>query len=143
MPLKSPSKRKPTGRKRLVSPKLGRPSKYQPQYGDQLIEHMRQGFSFESFGAIIGSHRDTLYEWAKVHEPFSDAKKRAVGEGLLFYEKVGLAGMTGKLKGFNPAAWIFSMKNRFQWQDRVEIEQYSTERHIIVTDDGKQESFEI
>lgn len=95
----------------------GRPSKYRPEYCDQLIGHMKHGLSFESFGAVIGVNRDTLYEWARVHQDFSDAKKRGTDETLLFWEKMGMAGMTGKIKGFNSTVWIFSMKNRFGWRD--------------------------
>lgn len=79
---------------------------------------MKEGLSFESFAAIAKVHKDTLYEWLKVHPEFVEAKAEAWAENLLFYEKVGRAGMTGKLDGFNVTAWIFSMKNRHGWRDR-------------------------
>lgn len=56
-------------------PKRGAPSKYDWRYDARLTEHMARGFSFESFGAEVGCHRDTLYEWVKRHPTFSDAKK--------------------------------------------------------------------
>jgi hypothetical protein len=34
---------------------------------------------------------------------------------------MGIAGSSGKLKGFQTGAWIFNMKNRFSWRDRQEI----------------------
>ena len=90
----------------------GQPTKYKEEYCEKLIQHMKHGYSFESFAATIDVHRDTLYEWCKVHESFSDAKKIAKDKSLLFFEQVGIAGMTGKLKGFNVAAWIYTLKNR-------------------------------
>lgn len=63
-----------------------------------LIEHRKQGGSFESFSAKIGTHRETLYAWAQVHEDFSDAKKTALEASLEFYEALSLRGMSGQLK---------------------------------------------
>lgn len=58
-----------------------------------LINHMAQGFSFESFAATIDCHRDTLYEWRNVHEEFSDAYKRGNEKRLLLLESIGNKGM--------------------------------------------------
>ena len=101
---------------------MGRPSDYKPEFCEELIAHMTKGYSFESFAAVIGVHRDTLYEWVKRHVEFSDAKKRARDAALYWWEKVGEAGLTGQLKGFNAAVWIFSMKNRFKWTDEKSAE---------------------
>ena len=97
--------------------KGGRPSKYRPEYCSQLIIHMAKGLSFESFGAAVGVNQDTLHEWAKVHTPFSEAKKEAWSQNLLFWEEIGIKGMTGKIPGFNATIWIFNLKNRFKWRD--------------------------
>lgn len=104
----------------------GRPSLYKPEYCELLVEHMAQGFSFESFAAIVDTHRDTLYEWCKVHESFSDAKKRGRDKSLIWWEKVGMIGMGipskngPQLKNFSSAMWIFTMKNRHGYSDKVE-----------------------
>lgn len=100
---------------------VGRPSSYEPKYCAMLEDHMGSGMSFESFSAKIGVHRDTLYEWVKVHPEFSDAKKKAHEKCLYFYEAAGVAGMMGKIKNFNTAAWCFNMKNRFKWKDKHEL----------------------
>lgn len=93
-------------------------SKYKPEYCEMLVKHMSDGLSFESFAAVAKVNRDTLYEWLKVHDSFAKAKADGFSENLLFYEKIGRAGMTGKLPGFNITAWIFNMKNRHGWRDR-------------------------
>ena len=100
--------------------KVGRPTLYDPDYCDQLLEHMAQGYSFESFAGKIGTHRDTLYDWCDRHEEFLDARKTGQAVALYFYEKIGIAGTLGKLPGFNASMWCFQMKNRFNWTDRRE-----------------------
>lgn len=100
---------------------LGRPSKYDEKYCEMLVDHMAEGYSFESFAAVIDVNRDTLYEWAKVHPVFSDAKKRGFDQSLFVWEKFGIAGLWGsKDSSFNAAVWIFNMKNRHNWKDKVE-----------------------
>lgn len=102
--------------------KVGRPSKYKPEYCEGVLAHMSKGFSFESYAAVIGVNRDTLFEWTHAHAEFSDYTKRGQDASRYFYEKIGLMGMTGKMPGFNASSWIFSMKNRFGWRDKANIE---------------------
>lgn len=101
----------------------GRPSKYRKEYCELLVSHMEGGLSFESFAAEVGVIPDTLYEWVKKHPEFSDAKKRGWALSQLFWEKIGIAGATGRIRGFNAASWIFNMKNRFKWRDLQPEEQ--------------------
>ena len=102
--------------------KRGQPSLYKPEYCSQLIAHMASGLSFESFAAVIKVNQDTIHEWAKVHPDFSEAKKEAWGQNMLFWERIGLTGMIGKVPGFNSTLWIFNMKNRFKWRDVAPVE---------------------
>ena len=109
---------------------FGRPTKYKQEYCDMLIKHLEQGLSFDSFGAVANVTRDTLYKWLKKYDDFSDTKKKADLKCLLFWEKLGLIGTTGKrdsqgnkiLPEFNVVSWIFNMKNRFGWRDKRDIE---------------------
>jgi hypothetical protein len=103
---------------------MGRPSKYKKEYCEMLIEHMSTGLSFESFAGIVRVNRDTVHEWAKVHQDFSEAKKIGMSLALLKWEKIGMEGMYmgSKDNPFNPTVWIFSMKNKFNWSDRKEVE---------------------
>lgn len=128
---------------------VGAPSKYKPEYCNDLLDHMENGGSIESFGAYLARkygrksmvHKDTIYEWAKVHEEFSDAKRLGESLSLLWFEELGAAGMRGQLKvlvkeltlpdgtvvqeydkaNFGQAAWVFSMKNRHGWRDKKEL----------------------
>lgn len=119
--------------------KTGRPTKYDESFCEMLIKHRKEGLSFESFGAVVKVDRETLYEWAKVHPAFSNARKLAEQECLSFWEKAGVRGMNMG-KDFNAPVWIFSMKNRFPdlWKDKIETTSSPTTINInIDSDDSK------
>ncbi len=110
--------------------KIGRPSKYDPKYCEEIVEFFsgpayvalpsKKGIQLfgndlpllTSFAAHIGVHRDTLHEWAEKFPDFSDALKRAkdLQEQML---------VTNGLKGlYNPSFAIFTAKNILGWRDR-------------------------
>ena len=102
---------------------FGRPTIYKEEYCEMLIAHMASGMSFETFGSSIGVSRDRVYEWANKHPNFAEAKKIALIESQYFWEKQGVNGLWHGGKdgqNFNSSVWIFNMKNRFKWNDRVE-----------------------
>lgn len=111
---------------------VGRPSKYDPKFCDMLIEHMAEGYSFETFAAKIDVNQDTLHEWAKVHKDFSESKKIAFAKCQIFWERLGINHILNSSEkdemgnsrsvSLNTGAWIFNMKNRFKWTDRVEVQ---------------------
>lgn len=82
----------------MAPARVGRPSKYRPEYNDKLVEHMKRGLSFESFGADVGVSKDTLYNWLKRHAAFSDARKRGMPLLELFYVQTGLRIATGQMR---------------------------------------------
>ncbi len=128
--------------KKKVAPKLpkkpaaiiGRPTIYKPEFCEKLIEHMKSGLSFESFGATIGVSRDRVYKWAQEHEAFAEAKARALDESLLFWEKQGNLGLWGDKEGpqFNNVVWVFSMKNRHGWRDSKDV---SVQKEVKIVDE--------
>ena len=111
---------------------LGRPTKYRKEYCEMLLEHQAKGLSFASFAGLVKVTHETLNEWAKKYPDLSAAKKKGNSECLLFWERMGIQGAAGKLKGFNTAAWIFQMKNRFQWRDRTPEEVKEDRRPIVI-----------
>jgi len=115
--------------------KGGRPTKYKQEYCQLLLDHMEQGLSYETFCAVIGVSKQTLYDWEKANPEFLDAKREAFAKCLLFYEKAGHAGMLGKITGFNATTWIFNMKNRFNWRDKQEVEQTGNFTVVIAKED--------
>lgn len=55
----------------------GRPTRYIPAYCTLVKKLCKIGATDDQIADFIGIHRDTLYEWKKVHPEFSDALKTA------------------------------------------------------------------
>jgi len=119
----------------------GRPTKYKPEFCEKLIDHMSQGFSFESFAATIDTHRGTLYRWEREYPEFRDAKKSGLDKSLLFWERLGMQGATGALEKFNSSAWIFNLKNKHLWRDKTpdEIKEEAKPLIIVKPSTGERE----
>lgn len=85
-----------------------------------LIEHMSNGYLYESFAGALHICWDTLYHWEQRFPEFVEAKNIGIAEGLRHDEMLLEAGIRGlkKLKdgspiSINPALLIWRMKNRF------------------------------
>ena len=111
---------------------VGRPTKYKPEYCEQLVEHMSKGFSYTTFGAVIDVSLECLYEWERVHPEFSEAKKRAFQKCQLHWETEGKKGMwntsgEGQHENLNTTFWIYNMKCRFPKDFRdIQEHQFTT-----------------
>lgn len=106
----------------------GQPTKYKEEYCEMLVNHMAQGYSFESFGADINVSFRTLYNWADNYPQFLQAKELGLTKCRKFWEKLGIAGTAGQIPGFQSGTWMFNMKNRFGFQDIHRIDS----RHVDV-----------
>lgn len=124
---------------------VGRPSKYDPKYCDEIIKFFdiapyqkaTETITFKDgsqktvdktvandlpfisqFAKKIGVSRDTINEWSKKHSEFSDALKKAkeMQEAILVTN--GLHGL------YNPTFAIFTAKNIAGWRDKIEQELY-------------------
>ena len=58
------------------TPKMGRPSLYDPKFCDMVVEDMGQGYSLTAFAGLIGVNRSTITEWMNAHPDFSAAVTR-------------------------------------------------------------------
>ena len=119
--------------------KVGRPTDYKPEYCEMLIEHMAEGYSFESFGGIIEVDETTLYEWAKKHTQFSLSKNIGTQKSMIWWEKMGRKGMINEIPFFNDRIWRLNMINRFRskWSDGTKNENKdNVKTEIIVRYEG-------
>jgi len=100
---------------------VGAPPKYKPEYCEALIEHMAQGFPYETFAATIDVCRRTLYNWEKEHKEFLHAKRLGAEKTYLALYSKGLDSLhdPGTL---NNTVWAMMMKNMCGWRDKVEHE---------------------
>ena len=114
---------------------------YQKKYCQELIEHMSNGFSFCSFAHVVGVSVNTIINWDKEHPDFNDARAMGQTASYYFWQKLGLAGVQGKVRGFNANAWIFTMKNRFDWREAKETLKVNAEETTVyqveTTKDGR------
>lgn len=101
---------------------VGRPSKYKPIFCQLLIDHMREGYSFESFAGRddVDVDRDTLYEWKNTHPEFSDAFTRGKSKMLLKDEETLKKGIDGSIK-VNHQLLTLKMYNCHKWTSRSEV----------------------
>ena len=127
------SKPKPQESKRPV----GRPSTYNPEYCDEVIELGRQGKSPAQIAATLGVDRQTLHNWADANPEFFAALTRAKTFEQAFWEDEGFKGM--KADKFNATVWTKSMQARFRddYTERQETKHSGAvqieriERHIV------------
>ena len=97
---------------------LGRPTKYKPEYCQQVIDFMSKGYSLTAFAGNILVAFSTIQEWEKAHEAFSAAIKigKAARTGILEKE------LLEKENGPQVTARIFALKNAApdEWREKVE-----------------------
>ena len=129
-------------------------SKYDKTFPDQLISHMKAGYSFKAFAGRIGVTRKTLYDWLEDDDKKEFKEAYDVGKSacLLFWEQIGLSGTLGdsRIKGYNPkkfnaTAWIFQMKNRFHYRNEPDGFDPDDPDPVesIVVDDNKEDSVKV
>lgn len=108
--------------------KVGRPTKYKPEYCQMLIAHMNKGLSFESFAGVIDTTKKTLYSWTEEYQEFLNAKEIGTEKSRIFWENLGVNHIINRSdsefqggsssRSLNASVWIFNMKNRFGWRDK-------------------------
>ena len=107
----------------------GRPTKYKPEYCEELIEFFTRDLytvddegkvrpnalpTLEAFSDLIGVDTDTLAEWGRVHPEFSGAVKRAKAKQADMLANGGLRGV------YKETMSIFLLKNNHGYTDKVE-----------------------
>jgi len=92
----------------------------------RAITAMRKGAGVTELAHYLGVSRETIYRWCdsedkQYHRPFAEAV--ALGRELseAWWMRFGRLAMMGKVPAAPPSWWIFNMKNRFGWRDRVEV----------------------
>lgn len=138
---------------------VGRPTKYKKEYckkmfnffnishtfdkeiisydkdGNEKISYIEKPNilpTFEKFAVSIGVCVDTLNEWSKVHEEFSEAYKKCKNLQKDMLNDLAMRGF------YNPTYTIFVAKNITDMRDKQEIE--ATNANISVTDNKVIES---
>lgn len=93
--------------------RMGRPTKYKPQYCQMLIDHMSTGKAFESFAASVDTSIRVTYEWRDQHPDFQQAYERGQAKSMAVWEALGMKGLT-KPGSISASIWGFNMRCRFR-----------------------------
>lgn len=126
--------------------KGGRPTKYRDEYAEQAERLCLLGLTNEQLANFFDVNVDTIYEWQKVHDQFSDALKagkdeadgkvaKSLYERALGYKhkavkivadaKTGMDHTVEYTEHYPPdtTAAIFWLKNRqsAMWRDRQDV----------------------
>jgi hypothetical protein len=101
---------------------IGRPTEYQEAFCEAVIRMGEEGYSVVEMAAELGVHRDSLYEWEKVHPIFSDAFTRARQLTQAWWERQGRVNLA--TQGFNASLWAKNMGCRFKgdWTEKTQTE---------------------
>lgn len=98
--------------------------------------HLERGFSENSFPDDEAKDVENL---AKKLDEENQCKTNYVKlisvskrKGMLFWEKIGLQGILCKEIKFNGSAWMFVMKNRFNWKDKLPDENKAEDKVVNV-----------
>ena len=142
--------------KQPEQPEPGQPTKYKPEYCQQLIDYfsieplevireqeiigteggkyvsrrLPQRFPwFEGFARKIGVHRNTLKNWCNEHPEFAEAYEIAKDLQREFLVDIGLSGAT------SASFAIFTMKNRRAWRDERDLKLRKAKEEGDIDDD--------
>lgn len=101
---------------------MARPSEYNPDYCEQVIEWGEQGKSVTWMAASLDCSKQTLHNWAAANPEFLDALTRAKTRAQAYWEDMGQQGCL--MQGFNGSVWAKSMAARFpeDWRENKGVE---------------------
>ncbi len=104
-------------------PKGGRPAIFTKEYADAISNDLPQMFiRGESIAQVckkLEMGKDSFKKLCELSPKFAAAYAQGLDYAEAWWTETGQMGSVGKIK-INSATWIFNMKNRFKWVDRVE-----------------------
>lgn len=128
----------------MARPKAGAPTKYNPKFHpEDFIKQSKAGKEVTQIASSWDVHRDTVYEWAKVHKIFSDAFRLGKQHRDAFWLNLGWAGMTGtaSINGqktkIDFAFYKYLTMARLGWTDNATNQEADSELDLDVTPYGK------
>jgi Transposase len=104
---------------------VGRPTKYDPAFCEEVVELGRIGKSIEQIAANLGVSTRVLFDWRDKHEDFLHALEYAKELELDWWETVGQTHMIEEKESakLNASIWSRSMAARFPKKYRESTKQ--------------------
>lgn len=91
---------------------VGRPSKYKPEYCEQILELGKQGKSIAQMAAAFDVDKASVYRWADEEEAFRTALARARTYSQTWWEDKAQQNLG--TRDFNAQLWLKSVASRFR-----------------------------
>lgn len=115
---------------------VGRPTKYRPEFAEQVLDYMGRGYSLTAFAGSIRVSRECVYEWERTIPEFSDAVKAARSARVSVLEEQ----LLGMENGPSVTARIFALKNACpdEWREKQALELSGKDGGPIETQDVSQ-----
>jgi hypothetical protein len=107
---------------------VGRPSKYDSKFCDEVIALGKIGKSVEAIGALLGVGTKTLYNWRDENPEFLHALDMAKEFELQWWEDIAQTHMVENKESdrLNATIWSRSMAARFPKKYREQVKQEIT-----------------
>ena len=101
---------------------------------ERFCNHIEKGYSMKSWSE---ADNETVTRYIDSFPEDFDPEliETAKRKSLLFWEKTGVAGRMGKITFFNAAVWMFNMKNRAGWRDKVDHDHGGKVELVTIVDD--------
>lgn len=90
----------------------GRPSKYKPEYCEQIIALGKEGKSIAQMAAAFDVDKASIYRWEKEEESFRTAFARARAYSQAWWEDKAQQNLASR--DFNAQLWLKSVASRFR-----------------------------
>lgn len=116
------------------SAKLGRPTKYRPEFCTRVIECGKEGMGKCEMAAELGITYDSFETYQQQHPDFFESVKAALRASQAWWESRGRQATFGAFDGYNATSYIFQMKNRFKddWSDMTTVKHGMTEDMVAL-----------
>jgi hypothetical protein len=110
-----------------------RSSQFFSEYCQQLIDHMEEGHTFESFAGLVRVSRQTLYNWCSLYPEFAEARDIGKEVCLLTHERH----MLNTIRKGNFQMSIYMTKNLFpnDWRDKKDVEVQKEDTQKLTLDE--------
>jgi transposase len=91
---------------------IGRPTKYRPEFCDEVIGLGEKGKSIAQIASHFDVDKASIYRWSEEHEAFRTALARARAHAQTWWENAAQQNVGNK--NFNAQIWLKSVASRFR-----------------------------
>jgi len=103
---------KPPKPERVHRAKVGRPTKYSPEFCEEIIKLGEEGKSIAQMASHFDVDKASIYRWSEEHEDFRTALARARAHAQTWWENAAQENVGNK--NFNAQIWLKSVASRFR-----------------------------